>query len=111
MVSLFIGLYAAAGVEAEKSGAPRAQAKPRARIAAPATAKPKHWAQTLRERAPVDPGLPPALTGLMASLPKGGDGWTKETRDKFVALFGITLDFCIPVVTQADIDNMRAAEE
>jgi hypothetical protein len=55
--------------------------------------------------------MPPALAGLMASLPQDGDGWTKEQRNKFVTLFSATLDFCIPVVTQADIDNKRLAEE
>lgn len=120
MVSLFMGLYADAGVGA---GTERAPSATRQRTAAPRPA-----ARTVSPRGqmvsksgagshssshvpPASTGLPPALAGLLASLPKGDDGWTQQSRDKFVALFGATLDFCIPVVTQADIDNRRAAEE
>jgi len=43
--------------------------------------------------------LPPALAGLLASLPKPGDSWTREARDRFVSIFPGTLDFCYPVST------------
>jgi len=116
MVTLYIGLYTAAGVRAGEAPARREAstvAKPRA-VQAPRKIAPITRAALQRKAAREDSpatDMPPALAGLMASLPKAEDGWTKETRDKFVALFGITLDFCIPVVTQADIDNKRAAEE
>jgi len=115
MVSLFLGLYAAAGIGAER---PAQQSRPQARVSTQrtrastgATSNQKRWSPTHREQAHLQAGLPPALAGLMASLPRAGDGWTQETRDKFVKLFGITLDFCFPIVTQADIDNRNAAEQ
>jgi hypothetical protein len=42
--------------------------------------------------------LPPAIAGLMASLPSPDDGWTKTQRDAFMTAFGVVLDFCFPVV-------------
>ncbi|HWY60426.1 MAG TPA: DUF5343 domain-containing protein [Rhizomicrobium sp.] len=111
MVTLYIGLYTAAGVRklekgAEKSATPRtAAAKPRARAISAPAAKPLSWIATAREKASAQSGMPPALAGLMASLPPAGTGWTKETRDKFVALFGVTLDYSIPIITQAQADK------
>jgi hypothetical protein len=40
--------------------------------------------------------LPPALAGLLESLPK--DGWTVGERDKFVTMFKAVLDYVIPAV-------------
>jgi hypothetical protein len=42
--------------------------------------------------------LPPALSGLLKSLPAASDGWTKDERARFLTTFQAVLDFCIPVV-------------
>lgn len=39
--------------------------------------------------------LPPALAGLMESLPR--EGWTQKSRDQFVKSFEAVLDFSIPI--------------
>jgi len=105
MVSLFIGLFTAAGVMPPRQQAPR---KPGnggvARVATP----------TVRARKPSSPppprypgggetgqvhivGLPPALSGLLQSLPASGQGWTQERRNAFVATFEAVIDFCFPI--------------
>jgi hypothetical protein len=121
MVSLFNGLYSAAGVRktTDKTPTPKPVllGKPRIRsvvVSQPSKPKGKQWSPTQREQAMASTGgLPPALAGLMASLPTNGKGWTKATRDQFVALFGATLDFCIPVVTQEELEHsdMAVGEE
>ena len=34
--------------------------------------------------------------GLLEHLP--ANGWTREERDKFVAVFEAVLDFCVPII-------------
>jgi hypothetical protein len=106
MVTLFIGLCEAAGLSPERkrrastSNGPRKVAAPnttkRMRTDADATkagnATNYHHGKTL--------GLPPALSGLLASLPTDGT-WTKPDRDRFVETFKAVLDFCYPVTTAA----------
>ena len=41
--------------------------------------------------------IPPAIAGLLESLPPEGEGWTKAQREKFMVTFGSVLDFVIPV--------------
>jgi Family of unknown function (DUF5343) len=102
MVLLFQGLCAAAGLFPDKPQQPRTtSARPlviRPRPAATVQAvrglkKPASYGSGV-----VQPSIPPALAGLLASLPTNGDGWAKETRDKFMTTFGTVLDFCIPIV-------------
>lgn len=107
MVTLFQGLCAAAGLIPDKTpAAPRARGhnRPAAtslnkKVAASGSAR--------RTPAPKTPSgrstpslLPPALGGLLESLPDANDGWTKADRDKFYTTFGTVLDFCIPIVTR-----------
>lgn len=106
MVTLFIGLRAAAGLTPEKTTqvrpprAPRQQNRPRQTGA-------RQNSSSARESAgqKTPPGLPPPIAGLLASLPLDGRGWTKIDRDKFVNLFGATLDYCIPVVKKVASDT------
>ncbi|MEI9992066.1 MAG: DUF5343 domain-containing protein [Rhizomicrobium sp.] len=107
MVTLFCGLYAAAGIRPEKSPAPRTTptAKPRGRAVSTPAIKSSSFVAAGREKSHIQSNMPPALAGLMASIPQDGKGWTKATRDKFVALFGATLDFSIPIITQAEADK------
>lgn len=97
MVTLFLGLYAAAGVGAERQSAPRPAARtaqPRARsMPIPSIKQAARGIKDTRSG-----GLPPALAGLLESLPDAEEGWTKDERDKFYSTFGTVLDFCIPVV-------------
>lgn len=98
MVALFYALCAEAGLvnESKKSEPKPSARKPRGeRIATVKTAQLKRG----RTPAPIHiEGLPPALAGLMQSLPKDGNGWTKETRDRFIETFKSVLDFVVPVV-------------
>lgn len=109
MVTLFVSLLEAAGVMPERtkkprqklqSGAPTRQPQQRAKVAEPEiqpAATPTH-----HRRVHVETGLPPALSGLLQSLPPQGDGWTKTQRDLFVTTFTAVLDFCYPVGQQKD---------
>lgn len=102
MVSLFSGLFAAAGIAPEKPRQRQPARQPAARPPQKRTAAPP------RRDAPQKPasievaqtagsGLPPALAGLLASLPPEEHGWTREQRDRFVATFSAVLDFCFPL--------------
>ena len=112
MVSLFRGLFTAAGVMPERQrqatprkprtpGSPRAQAPK----AAGATSSPQG------ERKPPPPpiyipsGMPPALAGLMANLPMESGGWTSEERERFMSTFGAVLDFCFPITVKSGPTN------
>jgi len=103
MVSLFTGLYAAAGVRkgettegttvrvvaGRKAAVRRLLARPITPIAPTVSL---HTAHTT--------GLPPAISGLLSNLPKSGHGWPKTRRDQFLATFGAVLDFCFPIQEQ-----------
>ena len=108
MVTLFLGLCEAAGIISE--GAARKQApggngrKKPDRVRKAAGAASVRTQSQARGAAPqtgassAAPGLPPALTGLLASLPQDGRGWIKADRDKWVTVFTTVLDFAIPIV-------------
>lgn len=114
MVTLFMGLFTAAGVmpERQRATTPRkalsngSALKPRPARATPAPASQARIqaATGSMRRQQVDGGtaLPPALSGLLASLPPSGAGWTKELRDKFMAAFPVILDFCYPIRAEED---------
>ncbi|OQM76476.1 DUF5343 domain-containing protein [Manganibacter manganicus] len=101
MVTLFTGLFSAAGIAPEKPKAtPR---KPqRSTIAAKPTAA-RQKGPASKQQGNGNPAgtafsvLPPALSGLMASLPSSGQSWQKQDRDRFLHTFGAVLDFCFPV--------------
>jgi hypothetical protein len=105
MVTLFMGLYAAAGVRPEKEGrapairtssaAPRPRPQinsSRAKVPAPKSSKVAPPASFT--------GLHPMLAALLADLPAPGTGWTKEKRDKVVGMFPTVLDFAFPIVEE-----------
>lgn len=112
MVSLFMGLYADAGVGAERA-APTTRARtaspPRAPIARPARAamvsKSGAGSRTSSHNNTVPPGVPEPLTGLLARLPSER-GWTQQDRDKFMSTFGTVLDFCFPIVAHVVTENV-----
>ena len=102
MVSLFIGLCEAAGLVGE----PRKRPAPKTRQA---PLQPREKRPTVTGRSDTEqqkppqfsaPGaLPPALAGLIASLPQNGGTWSKGERDRFVHTFSAVLDFCFPVTS------------
>lgn len=98
MVTLFLGLYTAAGVTPERQRQPARKpaggspAKPKS--AQVATSSRLHDATRNNVQPTIQHGLPPAIGGLLASLPKDGEGWTQSRRDKFMATFGAVIDFC-----------------
>lgn len=124
MVSLFMGLFTAAGVMPQRSKA----SPPKRNAQANASAKSKPGL-TNSQRAAVRPlggqrqpqhetrapsfagSVPPALAGLLASLPANGQ-WTQVQRDKFMAAFPVMLDFAFEIVPEAalvsadDIDDL-----
>jgi hypothetical protein len=121
MVALFMELCRAAGMLPEKSStAPKPAGRPR--TAAPRTAAPSSKPTSGRTftasfntpysaRHQAAPGLPAPLAGLLASLPSEGEGWTKETRDRFLATFQAVLDFCFPMVKQPKEINENGGQD
>lgn len=110
MVALFLALCAEAGIVSEVK---KAESKPRRSAMRPiklspasrqAVNKPVHTAPDI----PRHTGLDPALSGLLQSIPSGGKGWTKDTRDKFVATFGVVLDFAVPIVSAESLEAIKA---
>ncbi|MBK1868092.1 DUF5343 domain-containing protein [Aestuariivirga sp. YIM B02566] len=115
MVTLFTGLCAAAGLMPEKAqtappksngGATQTRRPP----ASPAKPKSKTPPPPAFVQSPT-PGLPPALSGLLASLPNNGSGWTQDKRDKFIATFGAVIDFVYPIVEDEDQDDEGDADQ
>lgn len=119
MVSLFLGLYEAAGIapERKKKSAPKSQNNNSSRAQSPTRNAKGSAVNTVvaatqgppREK-PIS-GLPPALGGLLASLPQQGDGWSKTQRDLFVQTFGAVLDFCYPVISGVTQKKTAQIEE
>lgn len=108
MVTLFEGLCVAAGLIIKKPSEPRASSRPRVASAVGGTARaPSRQPQRAPARSssnkpswssPSDGSLPPALSGLLESLPSAEEGWTQAEREKFYTTFGAVLDFCIPII-------------
>lgn len=114
MVTLFLGLFEAAGIapERKKKAAPRIQngsmPRPIRQMKSDAATVPP--VQTHRRDHSVS-GLPPAISGLLTSLPQPGETWAKTERDRFMHTFGAVLDFCYPVTTGARQKVQQPEEE
>lgn len=116
MVTLFMGLFAAAGIGPEKTKpATRKPSRPQTPKAPIHQARRSHeTAERLPskgDRTIVGGELPPALAGLLASLPTAGNSWSKQERDRFVLTFEAVLDFCYPVTQRPRRDAVRGNEE
>ena len=116
MVTLFLGLCANAGMVPEKTPSttrPRSASSPRATVT-PAQRQAINKVQTKiisnAKKPSASSGLPPALAGLLESLPDSNVGWTKGDRDKFYSTFGTVLDFCIPIRTIAQMHETGSQE-
>jgi hypothetical protein len=102
MVTTFVGLYTAAGVRPERARPAPGSRTPRERPAANNSKPAAKQAKRVQANNPPPPlpphtGLPPALAGLLSSLPSSGASWTKAERDRFLVTFGAVLDFCYPI--------------
>lgn len=110
MVTLFMGLFTAAGVMPQ-----RAKASPTKLTAqANGAVKPKpgltnsqraavralggqHQPQHGMRPPAVTGSLPPAIAGLLATLPPDGGYWTKERRDGFMTTLGAVIDYTFKI--------------
>ncbi|MFO1141543.1 MAG: DUF5343 domain-containing protein [Amaricoccus sp.] len=101
MVTLFIGLYAAAGVRQEKD-----KAKPNGSSQRLRSVRPTERKSSIQVPTGATPStgnwsnldVPPAVLGLIKSLPPNGEGWPQARRDSFVKTFEAVIDFCFPIV-------------
>ena len=124
MVPLFMGLYAAAGIGPERTvqqPRPHTRAAPRQSVARSTVSRSGSGShsgsrsgggsRSSSHANPIIPsGIPEPLTGLLARLPSER-GWTQADRNKFLNTFGTVLDFCFPIVTQADLDTTEEDSE
>lgn len=108
MVTLFMGLFTAAGVIApkQKANAPPSSSKPRqtsSKQFKPSKGKtppPPAYPRDGRHGQPQNLAtgeIPPALAGLLATLPIDTGVWTKDRRDQFLTTFGAVLDYTFKV--------------
>lgn len=93
MVTLFEGLCVDAGLIPKKPSVKKAS------LTARATGKMSVTARVIKAKPKTSNGLPPAIAGLLESLPAPADGWTAAERAKFLKTFESVLDFCIPTIT------------
>lgn len=114
MVSLFMGLFTAAGLMPERQRQSHSR-KTNGGAARPVVSKkavtPSRLPRHEPRLPPVPPALHPALAGLLSSLPEAGQGWTKDRREQFVAAFGSVLDFCFPIVPSTEARGDDVDEE
>lgn len=98
MVILFQGLCVEAGLIPEKPSIKKATGTARATskvvgVGRAIKIKPKTLGR-------VSSGLPPAIAGLMETLPSAAEGWTTADRAKFLKTFESVLDFSIPITKE-----------
>ena len=119
MVTLFVALFEAAGV---RPSVPKASLKKAGATGAPARVvrAVRMVPRAMSERATSPkvlppgagvPGLHPALAGLLASLPETARGWTQADRDRFMAAFGVVLDFAHPPGVLAQQANSAESDD
>ncbi|MEX1107870.1 MAG: DUF5343 domain-containing protein [Dongiaceae bacterium] len=109
MVTLFLGLCAAAGLTPERSQQPKAQMSQRL-----SSSPPQIKRNVSKRNSSISSGhgvgIPAPLLGLLGSLPTSGSGWTKRDRDKFLVTFGAVLDFCFPILTEdTELEETKTA--
>jgi hypothetical protein len=118
MVTMFMGLFAAAGAVPErqkpqprKSGSiqpqkVRTQPKPKT-TGGSSDGGTSGGSSGKKVDIPSD-SLPPPLAGMLTKLPPDGEAWTKTDRDRFMVAFGAVLDFCYPI---APIGRQKSAPQ
>lgn len=108
MVTLFQGLYTAAGVITDKKPP---TSRPTTRSVTTVRLRQNGTPQSEKnKRPPIDgggAGAPPAMAGLIASIPFARGSWTRAEREKFMAAFGGVLDYCMPIVERQATDEQE----
>jgi hypothetical protein len=118
IASLFLGLCEEAGIIAERKRTAPKSATPRATSTSSKKPEPSKRASSTRQGSPSagtstkpltgvgastgrfeagDGVIPPALMGLLSSLPSPEVGWTSAQRKRFMDAFSAVLDFSIPI--------------
>lgn len=110
MAALLVGLWKYAGLPVASEPTPQSPRPQRARQTTPPRRKLSNTTPKTTLAAATPGGLPPGLVGLLQQIPTDGRGWTKETRDTFLAAFTAVLDFTIPTVSAADLASVVGDE-
>lgn len=105
MVSLFLALCQKAGII--KDAPPRAVKRENRAVKKPFIPNPQTRIKPPAGSIPAvgNLNLASPLSGLLATLPQGGSGWTQEARNKFVEVFQTMLDYCIPIREETEGDG------
>ena len=109
IVTLFLALCEAAGIipEGTRKVAPKASPAGNGKKKPDAARRSGGAGPTVSHKASVrsEGGgtIPPALMGLLASVPSDGASWTKQQRDKFMTAFGHVLDFTVPIAEASTV--------
>ena len=104
MAALLLGLWRYAGLPVASppkapTGASSQRPRPQPRAPKAKATTPINTASRLEGAFPSQGGgLPAGLLGLLHQVPQGGNGWSKATRDNFLAAFTAVLDFSVPIV-------------
>lgn len=97
MVSLFLGLCEEAGIR-KKAEKKESFSQPRKKSTKQKARKKQDQQHTAVQS--FASNAPPAIVGLIDSLPPVEKGWTQEEHDKFVRTFEAVLDFCYPIAEE-----------
>jgi hypothetical protein len=113
MATLFLGLYAAAGVSADRQRAKRQRSEKSATPNSPSIGAPavKRGHPQQERQLVLESNLPAPVGGLLTKLPRQGNGWTRQQRDKFMTAFGAVLDLCFPIVTKGEREEEPSVED
>lgn len=116
MVSLFMGLFTAAGVMPPKQrqstprtstsssvSTPRSRSVGQVRSRSGSDSRSRSYSGTpatdSQPRTHISAGMPPAIAGLLATLPTDTGYWTKDRRDQFMTTFAAVLDYTFKIGT------------
>lgn len=112
MVSLFMALYAGAGIAPERDTTPQRQARTQRKKPSVAKARTPTSRQSTRGQNDFSNRgeVPAPLAGLLSTLPPTGEGWTQKERERFFATFSAVLDYCFPL-KEEDHSKETVAEE
>lgn len=102
MVTLFMALCVEAGLMPEVKKAEAKSAPRKASVARTVQRQSKSTNPPPPPPAPARTGFeafsfPPALLGMLQSIPSSSKGWTQQERDRFIGAFSAVLDYSIPV--------------
>lgn len=123
MVSLFMGLFTAAGIMPSRQKS--LQPKPSGSITGPRVLKLKRNVQQKSSisktsavvvsnpisLAAYSNSMPPAISGLLATLPLESGIWTKERRDQFLSTFGAVLDYTFRIGNPPELEQETATDQ